>query len=79
MLVLGILQGRHRRSVRTVYKIRQQDELGSGRFRGDVYDKALREWKKLASNYFEETLEEYIIEAIAQSHFQKKHLMSCTF
>jgi len=62
-----------------VRDIEQHDVGSSGIFADEFGDKRPREWTKKALNTQEEATEAYMVEVIADSHFQKQQLMSCRF
>ena len=63
----------------TVREIEHHDVISSGIFADEFGDKRPREWMKNAVNTSEEATEAYIVEVIADSHFQKQPLISCRF
>jgi len=65
--------------VRAVREIEHHDDVSSG-ICADIFgDKLPREWTKKALNTLEEATEAYMVEVIADSHFQKQQLISCRF
>jgi len=65
--------------VRTVQEIEPHDVVSSGILADKFGDKRPRELTKKALNTFEEAPEAYMVEVIADSHFQKQPLISCRF
>jgi len=65
--------------VRTVWEIEHHDVVSSGIFAGEFGDKRPWEWTKKASNIVAEATEAYMVEVIADFHFQKQQLIYCRF
>jgi len=65
--------------VRTVRDIEHQDVVSSAIFADGFGDKHPQEWMKKALNTLEEATEAFVVEVIADSHFQKQQLISSRF
>jgi len=65
--------------VRTVREIEQHDVVSCGILVDEFGDKHPWEWTKKALNTLSEAMEAYMVEVIADSHFQKQQLISCRF
>jgi len=65
--------------VPTVREIEHHDVVSSGILADEFGDKCAREWTKKALNTLEKATEAYMVEVIADSHFQKQQLISCRF
>jgi len=65
--------------VRTVREIERHDAVSSGIVVDQVGEKRPRELTNKGLNTLEEATEAYMVEVIADSHFQKQQLISCRF
>jgi len=57
--------------VHTFWAIEHHDVVSSGIFKYEFCDNRPQEWTKKAWNIIEEAAEAYMVEVIADSHFQK--------